>query len=219
MKEQKSFLPALSYRFLTPLYDPLVALTVRESAFKRRLVAQARIASGHKVLDVGCGTATLTVRIKQAHPDTEVIGIDADPDVLQRARKKIARSSVNITLDQGMSYQLPYPDGTFERVLSSLLFHHLTRKNKIETFKEIHRVLRDGGELHFADWGKPKNLAMHGAFLLVQVLDGFETTTDNRKGLLLSFMNDAGFEEVQETVNFTTMFGTLSLYKARKGSH
>jgi ubiquinone/menaquinone biosynthesis C-methylase UbiE len=218
MKTEESFIHALNYKWLTPLYDPLVAFTIRESTFKPHLVKQAAILDGHNVLDVGCGTATLTLLIKQMHPAAEVSGIDADPEILERARQKSKQTGLPITLDQGMSYQLPYPDGNFDRVLSSLLFHHLTRKRKLDTLKEIHRVLRPEGELHVADWGKASNKAMRAAFLLVQMLDGFKTTMDNVRGLLPVLMEEAGFVEVQETTRFVTVFGTLSLYRARKKS-
>ncbi len=216
MNKKQSFIPALNYKWLTPLYDPLIAFTIRESTFKRHLVQQAAILDGHKVLDVGCGTATLTLLIKQTHTTANVVGIDADPDILDRARGKAKRSGLPILLDHGMSYQLPYADGTFDRVLSSLVFHHLTRERKVETLKEIHRVLRPEGELHIADWGKSSNRAMRAAFLLVQVLDGFETTTDNVNGLLPVLMEEAGFVGVEETKRFATVFGTLSLYRGRK---
>lgn len=218
MNKQQSLIRALNYKWLTPLYDPLVAFTIRESTFKRHLVEQAGILDGHNVLDVGCGTATLTLLVKQTHPAAHVVGIDADPDVLERGRKKAKRDGLTIALDQGMSYQLPYADELFDRVLSSLLFHHLTRDRKIETLKEIHRVLRPEGELHVADWGKASNKAMRAAFLLVQLLDGFETTTDNVNGLLPALVEEAGFVEVEETRRLVTVFGTLSLYRARKNS-
>lgn len=218
MKTEESFIRALNYKWLTPLYDPLVAFTIRESTFKRHLVEQADILDGHNVLDVGCGTATLTLLIKQTHSAAQVVGIDADMDILERAREKAKRRGLQVTLNQGMSHQLPYADEMFDRVLSSLLFHHLTREQKIETLKEIHRVLQPEGELHVADWGKASNRAMRAVFLLVQVLDGFKTTTDNVNGLLPVLMEEAGFAEVEETKRFVTVFGTLSLYRARKKS-
>lgn len=218
MNKQESVIRALNYKWLTPLYDPLVAFTIRESAFKRHLVEQAGILDGHNVLDVGCGTATLTLLTKHTHPAAHVVGIDADPDILERAREKAKRNGLTITLDQGLSYQLPYSDEMFDRVLSSLVFHHLTREQKIDTLKDIHRVLRPEGELHVADWGKASNKAMRAAFFLVQVLDGFETTTDNVHGLLPVLMEEAGFVAVEETRQLLTVFGTLSLYRARKNS-
>jgi len=115
-----------------------------------------------------------------------------------------------------MAFELPYPDATFDRVISSLLFHHLTRGNKERTLREVFRVLRRGGELHVADWGKAQNRLMRTAFLLVQMLDGFETTADNVRGLLPELFRAAGFEDIQEPTRYMTVVGTLSLYKARK---
>jgi SAM-dependent methyltransferase len=115
-----------------------------------------------------------------------------------------------------MAFELPYPDASFDRVISSLLFHHLTREKKERTLKEIFRVLRQGGELHVADWGKAQNKLMRTAFLLVQMLDGFETTVDNVSGLLPELFRSAGFEDIQEPTRYMTIVGTLSLYRARK---
>jgi len=115
-----------------------------------------------------------------------------------------------------MAFELPYPDASFDRVISSLLYHHLTREKKERTLKEIFRVLRQGGELHVADWGKAQNKLMRTAFLLVQMLDGFETTVDNVSGLLPELFRAAGFEDIQEPTSYMTIVGTLSLYRARK---
>lgn len=216
MSEQREFVPALKYDWLTRFYDPLVELTTREAMFKRRLVKQAKIEPDHRVLDLGCGTATLTVRIKRMRPQAHVVGIDGDPKILAIARRKVADAGMDIDLDFGMAFDLPYPDGAFDRVLSSLLFHHLTREDKARSLREIKRVLRPGGELHIADWGKAKNIVMRAAFLVVQSLDGFRITSDNVNGLLPMFVADAGFERVTEPARFSTMLGSLSLYRAVK---
>jgi len=216
VKNRHEYIPALNYDWLTPLYDPLVRWTLRESTFKRHLVKQAGIERGYQVLDLGCGTGMLTLLIKSHYPKAEVFGLDADPKVLAVARAKAAKAGLIVRLDHGMAFELPYPDASFDRVISSLLFHHLTRENKERTLKEIFRVLRQGGELHVADWGKARNWPMRVAFLLVQMLDGFETTADNVNGLLPEMFRSAGFEEVQETIRYMTIVGTLSLYVARK---
>jgi SAM-dependent methyltransferase len=98
------------------------------------------------------------------------------------------------------------------------MLHHLTRANKMRTLLEVLRVLRPNGELHIADWGRPQNGWMRAAFYLVQKLDGFETTEDSVRGLLPALMQDAGFEDVQQTDQFATVLGTLCLYRARKPS-
>jgi hypothetical protein len=77
-------------------------------------------------------------------------------------------------------------------------------------------VLKPGGELHIADCGRAANPLMRTAYFAIQVLDGFDNTADNVKGLLPEFMRTAGFTAVAETQRFSTMWGTLSLYRAAK---
>jgi len=80
----------------------------------------------------------------------------------------------------------------------------------------LFRVLRPGGELHVADWGKASNFAMRLAFYSVQLLDGFATTTDSVEGRLPEFIRDAGFVDTWETGQVSTIFGSLSFYRAAK---
>jgi ubiquinone/menaquinone biosynthesis C-methylase UbiE len=216
IKSNTKYISALSYDSLTPLYDLAIRLTMPESKFRRRLVKQADIREHHRVLDLGCGTGTLTILIKKTHPYTEVSGLDGDQKILDIARAKAAKAEVELTFSNGMAFELPYPDGSFDRVVSSLVFHHLTRENKVRTLQEVFRVLRPDGELHVADWGKPQNLLMRLASLPLRMFDGLETTRDNVKGLLPEMFQKAGFDGVQEPTRFLTLFGTLSLYKARK---
>ncbi|WP_437487069.1 class I SAM-dependent methyltransferase [Sorangium sp. So ce1014] len=58
---------------------------------------------------------------------------------------------------RAMAWELPYPDGTFDRVASSLMFHHLAADDKRRTAEEILRVLRPGGALLLADFGSPRS--------------------------------------------------------------
>lgn len=210
------YIPALAHRWLTPLYDPVVQWTTRERAFKSSLLQQAHLQPGQRVLDLACGTATLTIAAKQAAPDAHIIGVDGDPEILERARDKTRRAGVVLPFDRAMSHQMPYEDNSFDSVLSSLFFHHLTRDAKLATLREVHRVLKPGGELHVADWGKAANPLMRALFVLVQLLDGFETTGDNVAGLLPAFMTEAGFTDVSGTRRFATPLGTIALYAARK---
>ena len=209
------YIPALSYNKLTFLYDLVVKLTIREAAFKSALLAQARIYLGHRVLDLACGTATLTIATKRAYPHTIVVGIDGDPVILRKARAKAQRAGVEVQLDEGLSYALPYEDASFDRVLSSLFFHHLTRENKFRTLTEVWRVLKPGGALHVADWGTPQNVVMKIASQVIVRLDG-ATTKDNFAGLLPAFIAEVGFTDVQETGHFNSLFGTIRLHKAHK---
>ncbi len=83
----RKYIPALSFEWLTPLYDP-VMLLMRESTFKRILVEQTNIKNGYRVLDIGCGTATLTILLKKAYPGAEVTGLDGDTKILGTPEQK-----------------------------------------------------------------------------------------------------------------------------------
>jgi ubiquinone/menaquinone biosynthesis C-methylase UbiE len=216
MTQDTSYIPALGFDLLTPLYDPIVHWLIQESRFKSHLVAQATIQPHHRILDLGCGTGTLTILVKENNPYATVVGVDGDEGVLNVARTKANRSGVAIWLDQGLATSLPHAGNSFDRVLSSLLFHHLTLANKQRTFAEILRILIPGGEVHIADWGKAQNPLMRAAFLSIQLLDGFATTADNVAGRLPTLLEAAGFQRVRQTGSYNTIFGTLALYAAQK---
>lgn len=215
---QTKFIPALRFDALTSFYDPVLRWTLREATFKRQLVRQADLHPGHRVLDLGCGTATLTLLLKQSQPQTEIVGLDGDARVLQIARAKAKAAAMDMTFDEGLTYALPYGTGDFDRVVSSLVFHHLTHENKLRTLREALRVLRPGGELHVADWGKAANAVMRTAFFSVQLLDGFTTTTENVQGALPALFAAVGFTDIQQTTEYATVYGTLALYSARKST-
>ena len=126
----KSYIPALRYRWLTRFYDPVVRLTTRERTFKQALLRRSRIQDGHRILDLGCGTGTLALMVKRAYPDAEVLGLDADLEALELARTKIAKAGIEVRLDHGRASALPYTNASFDRILSSLFFHHLSSELK-----------------------------------------------------------------------------------------
>lgn len=208
------YIPALRFDWLTRFYDPLLRAMLKEEPIKQRLVEQAALRPAHRVLDLGCGTATLTRMLAEACPEAEVVGLDGDPKALAIGREKLARAGVRVELREGMAYAPPFSPATFDRVVSSLVFHHLTTEHKRQTLRAMHGLLRPGGELHIADWGGAGGALMRIAFLPVQLLDGFATTSDNVHGRLPALIAAAGFRDVAETHRARTMLGMLSLYRA-----
>ena len=218
MRESNSsnYIAALRFKWLTPYYDLIVGITTREKSFKKALVHQSAVNSNDKVLDLACGTGTLSLWIKQAQLDCEVYGVDADEEILSIAKLKANKNNVNIDFTRALSFDLPFDDSYFDCVVTSLFFHHLSWSEKIRTAKEIFRVLKPGGELHVADWGRAENILMRFLFVFIQILDGFPNTQDNIKGRLISLFQESGYSEVRKRKTFSTIFGTMTLYSAVK---
>lgn len=195
-------------------YDPLVRSTAREVRFKERLLDLAAIGVGERVLDLGCGTGTLAIRACQRQPAARVVGIDADPRMIERARRKADAAGVELELQPGSAADLPYADRSFDVVLSSLLFHHLGRDAKRAAAEELARVLVPGGRVVIADWGAPSDPLMRVLFLTIQLIDGFETTRDNVEGRLPAMLRAAGLVDVRERDTYRTVYGSLLLLDA-----
>jgi len=211
MAESKNYIPALKYDWLTQVYDHVLQFTMPEKKFKIALIDQMGIQPGNRVLDFGCGSLTLSIMAAQTHPHAEFHGVDIDDKILSIAKEKLKDTEVNIHIQNYDGGRLPYPDGHFSKIMSSLVFHHLTLQQKYAALDEMHRVLKPGGELHIADFGKPSNVFQRIGFYTIQCLDGFETTRDSVKYLLPTAMRDSGFAQVEEVNYFNTIVGTVRL--------
>lgn len=216
MADHKEYIPALKYDWLTRFYDPVVQLTMPEKKFKSALINLMKIEPSHKILDFGCGSLTLSLMGAEAHPKAEFYGIDIDEKILSIASLKLASALQRISIQQYDGTKIPYPENYFDRVMSSLVFHHLTLRQKYDSLKELFRVLKPSGEIHIADFGRPSGKLQRIGFYGVQFLDGFETTNDSVKNALPKAMTDCGFSEVEEKGVFKTLVGTVRLMKGVK---
>lgn len=211
-KTNDEYIPALSYRFLTPFYDFIQKYIVRDVRYKSLLIDRAAIQPGHRVLDLGCGTGTLAIMAKQAQPSAEVTGLDADPDMLKVARYKSGLRKAHVKFDVGFTNKLPYPDASFDRVMSSIMIHHLKTPEKEATAREVFRVLKPGGELHIIDFCKP--VSWYGK-MLGPFLYRFEEANDNIAGRLPDIFGAPGLK-VDITGHFWTFFGDQAFLKGVK---
>lgn len=208
------YVPAGGRAAFTGAYDLTMRLTMRAGAWRGRLVRDVLAGGPSAVLDLGCGTGTLTVALEAAAPRLTLTGVDGDPEVLDRARAK-ARPGSSIAWVEALADALPLEDASVDCVVSSLLFHHLVPDVKRAALAEARRVLRPGGRLHVADWGRPRDPAMAAAFFALRLVDGFENTRAHATGGFPAMLADAGFGGVRVEDRLRTAWGSLELLSAR----
>lgn len=205
-----AYLPGMGHDWLLPLYDPLTRL-LGVTRLHLRLIEQADVRPGHRVLEIGCGTGNLAVAVKRVHRDAEVVGLDPDPKALGRARRKARRRGLSVEWDRGFGGELPYADASFDRVLSSLMLHHLEQDEKALALREARRVLTPGGELHVLDIGGA-TAAADG--FMARRLHHSPRHADNYGDGIPRLMADAGFDATTEVAHVVKRFvGRITYYR------
>ena len=214
--DETRFVPAAGRAWLTSLYDPVLALTMREREFRARLERRvlAGLGDAPVIVDVGSGTGTFAIRLARARADATVIGVEPDDDVRERARRKSGSELVNWR--PGGADALPLDDESADRVVCSLVLHHLPPAVRRAALDEIRRVLRPGGRFHVADWGRPSDALTRAGAWAIQRVDGVETTADLVEGRLPELLAGAGFEEISRHDRLRTAWGALELTSAKR---
>jgi ubiquinone/menaquinone biosynthesis C-methylase UbiE len=206
------YVPAAGRPAFTRFYDTIVALTMREATFRGRLRAQVLdgLPAPAVVVDVGCGTGTFAIAL--AADGAEVIGVDGDAEVLALAHAKPGADAVQWRI--GPATALPLPGASADRVVMSLLLHHLDAAGKRTALAEAVRVLRPGGRLHVADWGRPRDPLMRAAARALERVDGPDGLREHLDGALPGLLADAGFVAVAVHDRLRTGWGSLELLSA-----
>jgi ubiquinone/menaquinone biosynthesis C-methylase UbiE len=201
------YLPAAGHDALLPCYD-LISRLLGMRKVHQTLIAQAGLADSRRVLEIGCGTGNLIIRAKRDYPQLEAVGCDPDPRALERARRKTDA----VRLEQGYAERLPYADGEFDRVLSSMMLHHINDDAKPAAAAEIFRVLRPGGRLHLVDIGG--EVADGG--LAARLIRRNPHAAGNLGDAIPRLLRGAGFDCTEVASHRQRVVGQLTYYRATR---
>lgn len=200
------------------LYDPLIDRLSfgREQRFRTLTLRHMDIKPDEQILDIGCGTGSLTLlAAERLEAQGSIIGIDAAPKMIAIAQAKAKRQGSIARFQTAVAERLPFADGQFSLVVSSMFCHHIDRELKQLAFAEMHRILRPGGRLVTADIDRPSTLlgwlaGWAGRWLLLQT-----ELEDNLRGKLPTLMAEAGFVDICRQGH---VHGLISFWTANRGS-
>jgi ubiquinone/menaquinone biosynthesis C-methylase UbiE len=216
MVNRQKFTPALGFDWLSGFYDIAIKLSMPEQKIRQGLMHEINPVAGEHILEFGFGTGSNLIMLSKSISDAKYTGLDIDPKMKAIAQKRFQKNSISASLELYNGERFPFESESFDKVFSCLVFHQLDRSSKQHCLKELYRVLKPGGKLIIADFGKASSVVMRVCFITVQVLDGFKSTTDNVKGLLPEFLTKAGFIKVCEKYSLETAVGTFTYYGATK---
>ena len=138
-------------------YDWLLWLVTfgRERIFREKVLRLAQLEPGESVLDVGCGTGTLAIAAKRhVGPTGLVNGIDASPEMIARASRKARKAGLEVLFKNALAEALPFPDGHFDAVLTTIMLHRLPRQARQQCALEMRRVLKPRGRVLAVDFAR-----------------------------------------------------------------
>ena len=197
---------ASSYDFLTN-----ILMFGQAGRLRKMTIDLALLKPGEAVLDVGCGTGGVTLPARQrVGAAGKAAGIDPAAEMIAVARQKAQRKGLEIDFRIGVIEALPYPDGSFDAVTSSLMMHHLPQPLQVKGLAEIYRVLKPGGRLLIADMASPKSSTSQRVLTALALHHGLKLGVEDLRDIL----KGAGFGEITQ---LEQRFFIIGFVRATKG--
>jgi demethylmenaquinone methyltransferase/2-methoxy-6-polyprenyl-1,4-benzoquinol methylase/phosphoethanolamine N-methyltransferase len=170
-------------------YDVVVNIMTFGQAQRLRKMTldNALLKPGESLLDVGCGTGGVTIPAKQRIGYYGyVAGIDPSQEMIVAANRKADQAGLEIEFRLGVIESLPYRDGTFDVVISSMMMHHLPHDVQAAGFAEIYRVLKPGGRLLIADTRSPNGFPAKQVYAFLSKRHGIKFGIEDLPTMLKS---------------------------------
>ncbi|WP_314171387.1 class I SAM-dependent methyltransferase [Streptomyces winkii] len=232
-ERDRPFLPGMGKPWLLPLYDVFTrAVGVR--ALHERVAGLAAVEPGQAVVDVGCGTANLSLTVLAAQPGARVTGLDPDGAALRRAARKARRRGVSLTLVRGYADRIPGEDASLDHVISSLALHHVDDDGRVAFARDALRALRPGGRVTIVDFGGPASEGEEGGHSTHGHARGLVHALRHVPGLMRSrvahnpvvarnhgdgivaLLAGAGFGDAREVAHADLRFGRVTFVQATR---
>lgn len=211
MAQSREFTSAAGRFAPTAVYDLGVALLTRESIWRGELLRRLSPATGEAILDVGCGTGSLAILLKQAQPEARVVALDPDADALSIAKAKAAAAGVDIEWWQGFAHDAAN-FGIFDKVVSSLVFHQVPLAGKRSGIAAMFEAVKPDGLVCIADYAEQRQWHMRQAFRFIQMIDGRENTQHNADGFIETELSRILDKAVAPAYEINTPTGTISIF-------
>jgi ubiquinone/menaquinone biosynthesis C-methylase UbiE len=176
-------------------YDPITqyALPPNENWVRQGVLDAIRQPQPRRILDLGCGTGSTTLLLKRKFPQADVIGLDLSPYMLVVAEHKAQQAGLAVQWRHGKAEQTGFPDGSFDLVTATLLFHETPPSIAQIILQEALRLLQIGGEVIILDGNQP---LLRQTSWLTQIFEE-PYIQDYAAGNMATWLSAAGFGNVQ----------------------
>ena len=210
-EQPKSYVPALGFHWLTGIYDPLIRCWSAAARMRTAVIDALALHPGMRILELGAGPGRLAIQIKRAHPGVEVDAVDIDARMIARAQRNAAHAGLTVGFRAADMTSLP-DRGRYDRVYSTMTFHHLLPDAKRSALATARRVLARDGTFVVADFSRPRDPLQWALFSWIQQpLDGFANTRPHRDGGFERALRTA-FGDVRSAAVWRTVAGTIEAF-------
>lgn len=208
-----SIMRPLGPSWMTGAYDPLIARWPAGNKMRSTVIDALDPVPGQRLLELGCGSGRLAIAIKRRCPDVAITAVDGNRDILKIARDRANQAGMDIDFKLGDFTSCPL-EGTYDRVYSTLVLHHLTLDAKQQVFDRIRGLLVEGGSFVIADFSRHHGSGQAVLSRLSTLSDPLGGKQPHRDGSFETAMRES-FSDVRSLAQIPSVFGAIEVWRCR----